>query len=147
MKQKKSFKVQVILLLDMDGDTPEESRKMAESWVDHAMIPHLLDTQVGVLNDDEDGYALDLAPPKVPEGKWRPLKGDEVAYLHNDGHNYPTVHIFRDAAHVVQYIDDSDCTIEAVLEGDEFRDANGDLWQPYGNEGPYVVDHTEDKHG
>lgn len=147
MENRKSFRVQVILLLDIEAGDPEGARKTAETWLDNAMVPNLLDTQVGVLNETEDGYALDPSPPKAPEGKWRPLKGDELAYLQNDGHNYPLVHIFRDAAQAMKHIDSEEITIEGILEGDEFTDENGDLWQPYGEEGPYVVDHTEDKDG
>ena len=68
--------------------------------------------------------------------------------MHSDGHNSPTVHVFRDEDQFIEYIkgciheDDLDYQLETWEDDRTLTDGNGDTWEEYS--GLYEVDHTKE---
>ena len=64
----------------------------------------------------------------------------------NDGHNPPTIHVFRDEAHAKEYLTgyQDEEFAEEVLEYGESTDDGCDTWALY-SPGEYHYDHTKKK--
>ncbi len=66
-----------------------------------------------------------------------------IKVLHNDGHNVPTFHVFRDTAQLLRYAPPDHPDEVDADDLFEYRDANGDLWTVCEDLGE-VFDHTKE---
>lgn len=69
----------------------------------------------------------------------RKLEGGEVAYLHVNGFDHPTVHVFASFEAAMGYIGETEHMPDS---SDVLVDENGDQWYPYSAE--VVVEHGEE---